>query len=246
VTLDAAREATALCAQLAAAGNAVRAEQERRYLRSELEHWGLAVPDMRRTVRSWWRAHRPMGHDDLFAMTAALWEQPVHEARSAAVELLTWNPSSIGAADLPFLEARLRECRTWALVDTLASSVVGRLALEEPAAVLPVLDRWATDGDFWIRRSAVLALRASLLRDMQLDRFFGYAEQLLPEREFFIRKALGWVLREVAARHPARVSAWLRAHMGRLNLVTLREPLRRLPDSAELRALYDARRNSSG
>ena len=73
----------------------------------------------------------------------------------------------------------------------------------------------------------------------------------LPDTEFFVRKAIGWVLREVAPRHPREVSAWLRAHIDTISLVTLREPLRRLPDAAELRDLYDRRgqgrrRNSAG
>ena len=57
---------------------------------------------------------------------------------------------------------------------------------------------------------------------------------------------IGWVAREVAARHPERVSQWLRDNMPAMNLITLREPLRRLPDSVELRALYDTRRNNAG
>ncbi len=73
---------------------------------------------------------------------------------------------------------------------------------------------------------------------------------MLPETEFFIRKVLGWVLREVAARHPEMVSHWLRDHMAQMNLVALREPMRRLADADELRALYDTRqdkrRNNAG
>ena len=92
--------------------------------------------------------------------------------------------------------------------------------------MLEHLDRWVHDPDFWIRRSAVLGLRTFLRRDQQLDRFFAYAEQLLPENEFFIRKVIGWVAREVAARHPALVSQWLRDNMAAMNLITLREPLR--------------------
>ncbi len=88
-----------------------------------------------------------------------------------------------------------------------------------------------THDDFWIRRSGVLALGALLAHGRELDRFFGYAERLL---------------REISSAHPREVSTWLRAHMADMNLVTLREPMRRLPDADELRALYDARRNSSG
>ncbi len=96
----------------------------------------------------------------------------------------------------------------------------------------------------------MLPLRTLLRHDRELDRFFADATLLLPDRELFIRKVLGWVLREVAARHPEMVAIWLRDHMAPMNLVTLREPLRKLSDAAELRLLYDARqvrrRNSVG
>lgn len=238
-----------LHAQLVAAATPGRAAAERAYLKSELQHLGVSVPAMRAIVKQWLRtheaAHGPLTHTELFALTDALWSSPIHEHRMVAVELLNLRSRLVELEDVPWLYNTLRECRTWALLDTLAGSVVADLAAREPD-LLPVLDRWARDGDFWIRRAAVLGLRTLLRNDEQLDRFFAYATLLLPETEFFIRKVLGWVAREVAARHPERVSQWLRNNMSQMNLVTLREPMRRLPDAAELRALYDTRRKRSG
>jgi 3-methyladenine DNA glycosylase AlkD len=235
-----------LYAELCQRGTAQRAAAERAYLKSTLRHLGVPVADVRHLVRAWVRHHPILTADDLIAVADGLWAQPVHETRLAAIELLVYVPGAVTAARLPWIEARLRECHTWALVDPLAGNVVADLAFREPDAVLPVLDRWVADPDFWIRRSAVLALRSLLRRGHELDRLFRYAEQLLPETEFFIRKVLGWVLREVAPHHPREVSAWLREHMASMNLITLREPLRKLPDAVELRALYDSRRNSPG
>ena len=246
-----AAEAAELLSQLQALGTPGRAEGEKAYLKSELQFAGTGVPAMRATARSWLRAHPGLAHDDLFEMADALWAHPVHECRLAAIELLVGRPQLVSLADVPWLYNTLRDCHTWALVDPLAGWVTADLALRDPDGLLPHLDRWVRDRDFWIRRSAVLALRSLLQVDRELDRFFAYAELLLDEREFFIRKVLGWVLREVAGRHPEQVSAWLQEHMAQMNLVTLREPLRRLPDAVDLRTLYDAsrpgsRRKSSG
>ncbi len=236
--------------QLAAVATPQRAVSERAYLKSDLQHLGTTVPAMRSIVKAWWRtheaAHGKLTHDELFALADALWAKPVHESRMAAVELLVAKPALLGLDDVPWLYNTLRDCRTWALLDTIAGSVVADLTAREPDDLLPHLDRWVHDSDFWIRRSAVLALRTLLRRDEQLDRFFAYATTLLPETEFFIRKVIGWVAREVAARHPELVSQWLRNNMTAMNLVTLREPMRRLPDADELRALYDTRRKSAG
>ncbi len=239
-------EVALLHAQLESAGTPARAAAEQRYLRSDLRHLGTSVPATRSVVRAWLRAHRDLGRDDLFAVIDGLWALPVHECRTAGIELLQQRPALVTTGDLPWIEARLRECRTWALVDPLAGWVTADLVARHPDATMPWLDRWVADADFWVRRAAVLSLRTCLHRDEQLDRFFAYADLLLPEREFFIRKVLGWVLREVAVRHPDEVSRWLEAHMADMNLVTLREPLRKLPDAAALRQRYDTRRNSPG
>ena len=240
--------AAAVRARLGVLGTPDRAAGQKAYLKSDLTFLGVTVPDVRREVRAALRG--VAGHDELFAVADELWTQPVHEHRLAAVEVLHGAPRLVGAADLPWIEAHVRECRTWALVDPLAGWVVGEIVVRDPAAALPVLDRWVGDGDFWVRRSAMLALGRSLAKGREIDRCFAYADRLLPEREFFIRKVIGWVLRDLARTHPAEVSAWLRANMATMNLVTLREPSRRLPDAAELRALYDAsvgkRRNRSG
>ncbi len=242
--------ADSLRARLAELGEPERAAGEKAYLKSELAFLGVRVPDVRREVKAVLRAKPALDHDELFELADDLWSQPVHEHRLAAVEVLHGAPHLVDAVDLPWIEAHLRDCRTWALVDPLAGWVVGEIVMCRPNAALPVLDRWVTDDDFWIRRSAMLALGRSLARGRELDRCFAYADRLLPEREFFIRKVIGWVLRDLARSHPAEVSSWLRANMATMNLVTLREPSRRLPDAAELRALYDAaagrRRNSSG
>lgn len=248
--LNAKAAAELLHQQLASVGTPQRAAGERAYLKSDLQFLGATVPAMRKIVKSWLRsheaAHGKLTHDELFALADALWAKPVHERRMAAVELLVAKPTLIGLDDVPWLYNTLRDCRTWALLDTIAGSVVADLAAREPDDVLTHLDRWVHDDDFWIRRSAVLGLRTLLRRDQELDRFFAYATHLLPETEFFIRKVIGWVAREVAARHPEQVSRWLRDNMAAMNLITLREPMRRLPDATELRALYDTRRNSAG
>ena len=163
-----------------------------------------------------------------------------HECRLAAIELLVARPDVVTMLDVPWIYDTLRDCGTWALVDPLAGGVTAELAARDPDGVLPHLDLWVYDSDFWIRRSAVLALRSLLRRGREVGRLFAYCDVLLPEPEFFIRKVLGWVLREEATRNPELVSQWLREHMAQMNLVTLREPMRKLVDAAELRALYDS------
>ena len=148
----------------------------------------------------------------------------------AAIELLDHDADRLGYDDVELLERMLRESRTWALVDGLAASVVGQL-VEGDARVGAILDRWAADDDFWIRRSALLALLVPLRKGGgDFERFGRYADAMLGEREFFIRKAIGWVLRDTARRRPDLVYEWLLPRAARASGVTMREAVKPLSE----------------
>ncbi|MFD7629312.1 DNA alkylation repair protein [Streptomyces sp. NPDC059851] len=220
---------------LSASADPVRAEQQRAYLRSDLHHLGVGVPDMRRSVTLGRRALGARPAPYVLALVRELWsvpeggEQVVYEYRWAAVELLVQYARALDATHLPAVEALLRECRTWALVDPLAVHCAGAIASCDAAAG-PVLDRWVTDPDFWLRRSALLALLPAIRAGRpDTDRLTRYADTLVDAREFFLRKALGWVLRETSAHDPEFVVAWVERHGTRVAPLTRREALRRLP-----------------
>jgi len=123
----------------------------------------------------------------------------------------------------------IRESKTWAFVDELAIAIVGPLVERSPE-LLRVLDRWALDDDFWLRRSAMLALLRPLRRgEGDFTRFARYADAMLHEREFFIRKAIGWVLRETAKKRPELVYRWLLPRCAVASGVTMREAAKYLP-----------------
>jgi len=224
--------------ELRALGTPERAEHEKAYLRSELEHYGVPVPAIRNVAKGVRRRHPDATHDELVQLVETVWRAPVHERRMAAVELLAQYRNVLQVDDMALLERLLREARTWALVDGLAATVVGSL-VERDAAAAQVLDRWAEDEDFWVRRAALLALLVPLRNGAgEFGRFARYADAMLDEREFFIRKAIGWVLRDTGKKRPDLVYEWLLPRAGRASTVTLREAIKPLSEDqrAALRA----------
>jgi 3-methyladenine DNA glycosylase AlkD len=230
-------QAAPIEASLRGLGTAQRAASEKAYLKSDLEFTGTPVPAIRATVRAWCRARQDLTHAELIAVSEALWARPVHECRMAAVELLDASHGLLRPADAALIEGMLRTARTWALVDGLASNVMGGLAERHPELTAE-LDRWAGDEDFWLRRSAMLALLVPLRRgEGDFARFGRYADQMLEEKEFFIRKAIGWVLRDTAKRRPEMVAAWLEPRAARASGVTMREAVKPLPPQVAARLL---------
>jgi 3-methyladenine DNA glycosylase AlkD len=230
---------------LRAIGTAERAEWEKRYLKSELSFLGVTVWQTRAAAKAASRA-QGLDHDGLIALVEALWATSVFDRRQAAVMLLELNRKLVSHADAPLLERLLRESGTWALVDGLAGDVVGGLN-QADHAMEPILDRWATDPDFWIRRASLLAELIPHRAGAPLEPFLRRADAMLDEKEFFIRKAIGWVLREVAKKRSAEVVAWLAPRTARASGVTMREAVRYLPegDRERLMAAYREKRAAS-
>jgi 3-methyladenine DNA glycosylase AlkD len=239
LAFDAEEAARAVAGALPPLGAPERAAQEKRYLKSDLEFLGVTVPDMRRVVRAACRDYPGLGGREAVAWARALWREPVHERRMAAVEVLELHVPRLTADDLGAVEELIRQARTWALVDGLAATVAGGIALRDTAS-WPRIDGWACDPDFWVRRSALLALLPGIRAGRtDMARFTRYAEPLLADNEFFIRKAIGWVLREIAKRDPRTAAEWTERHLPAMSGVTFREAVRRLPagEAARLSAL---------
>jgi 3-methyladenine DNA glycosylase AlkD len=225
-------------------GNAERAEGARRYLKSTLLFVGADAATIRKSVRGVLTDAGPVEREPALALVDALWRRGIFDLRAAAVEILRARVGVLQADDLALVESFIRDSRTWALVDVLAVHVAGPLVVRFPDLGIR-LDRWAGDADFWVRRAALLALLLPLRRGAgDFERFARYADDMLEEREFFVRKAIGWVLREVGKKRPTLVAAWLAPRTQRLSGVTVREAVRYLPAEprAALLAAYRERR----
>ena len=240
---DAAQIADRIETELTLMRSRDRAASQKRYLKSDLDFLGATLGDIRRVTRLATRGtaakSSPLDRGNALDLVAELWSKPLFERRMAAVLVLEWNAAHLRAADMTVIERLVRESYTWALVDVLAANVVGELALRY--RIRRVLDRWARDDDFWIRRSSLLAEMRPLKHGASFESFAGRADTMLDEKEFFIRKAIGWVLRETSKTRPDDVFDWIAPRTDRASGVTLREAVKYLGDK-RARLLMDAYR----
>lgn len=231
-------------AKLGELADPTRAVQEKRYLKSDLCHLGVRVPDLRKIAVA---AATGLTREEILALTEELWSTSLHERRMVAIEVLRRGVPLLTADDLSVAERLIRDSLSWVYVDTLADKIVGGLVARHPW-LAGTLDRWAADENFWIRRSALLALLPGIRSgSADRERLARYGDALVTEREFFIRKALGWVLRELSKSDPAWVRTWVREHVAVVSGVTIREAVRRLPedDREDLLAAHRSARRAS-
>ena len=220
--------AAELEAELRAGATPDRAVSEKAYLKSDLDFIGATQPVIRQAAKGFKRAHPKATRDEVVAVCDVLWARPVHELKSVAIALLELDVKRLGPDDLPRLEAMMAACNTWAHLDWLAVKVAGPLTASRP----DVLERWAVHPNFWVRRASLLAqLDALKVGRGDFALFSRLAGGMVHEKEFFIRKAIGWVLREVSKKHPAQTTAFLKAHARAVSGLTLREGARYLPEA---------------
>jgi 3-methyladenine DNA glycosylase AlkD len=214
-------------ADLRAAADPVRAPQMQAYMKSAMPYLGVPVPDVRRIVRAAARVRPPVTTDVLAGTAAGLWREAAYrEERYAATALL----GVPGVRRLQTLELvpLYREMITtgawWDHVDEVAHRI-GDLLRSYPAELRPTLSAWARDPDRWLRRASVICqvgLRTSTDTEVLSDAIVAN----LGDRDFFLRKAIGWALRDYARTEPDWVRAFVAAHD--LSPLSRREALKHL------------------
>jgi 3-methyladenine DNA glycosylase AlkD len=212
-------------ARLAAAGDAESAAQQQRYMKSAMRFHGVPNATLKSEARRIWKEHPELAHDGAMALVRALWSTEWWDLRSVAIVLLGLRAKKIlGPADLEFLVGLCRDAACWAHVDEIATHLVGAVLAKHPEE-RERLRVWARDErSFWVRRTALLGQLPELRAgggDFAL--FEDIAVPMLEEKEFFIRKAIGWVLRDVSKKRPALVRGFVERHGERMSGLSRRE-----------------------
>jgi 3-methyladenine DNA glycosylase AlkD len=219
-------------ARFRALGTKARAKGAKAYMKSELRFHGIDAKQMRGECVAYCKQHA-LTREHVIADVDALFATDGFDLRSVAIAILERNQKLLGAADLPWLVELARTGACWAHVDYIVTQVIGPI-LERETDGATWMRTWAADDSFWIRRVALLGQLRPLRKgagDFAL--FAELAAPMLPEREFFIRKAIGWVLREVSKQRPALVRDFLVEHGPECSGVTWREAVKYLPKTMQ-------------
>lgn len=229
-----------LLASLRRVGDDERAQGAKAYLKSDLEFIGVRSADLRAVAREFLDRCPELPGVVLEELVRALWATPYYEGRAVAVALLERRVHRLDLAALRLVEELLRQSHTWALVDWLSNKIAAPLATKEPSEAEKILTRWSHDADFWVRRASMLALLPELRAGRgDFGLFASFAASMISEREFFVRKAIGWVLREVGKKRPWLTYGFLSEHLDKVSGLSLSEGSRYLP--AEQREILKRR-----
>ena len=123
---------------------------------------------------------------------------------------------------LPLYRDLIVEGAWWDLVDEVATHLICDLVVGHPDEVWPTVDSWIDDEDMWLRRTAIIC-QVGAKENIDAARLFQFCEARAFEKEFFIRKAIGWALRQHARVDPDAVARFVIEHRDQLSGLSYRE-----------------------
>jgi 3-methyladenine DNA glycosylase AlkD len=198
------------------------------YMKSKLPYHGVKMPEVRRICRRLFAGVEFAGAADWQRQVRAIWNGARYrEERYAAIALTghrAARPFQTPAA-LPLYEELIVSGAWWDFVDDLADHRVGPLVRDFPSELKPVMRAWSRSGDLWKRRTSIIC-QMHFKHQTDLKLLYACIEPSLDSKEFFLRKAIGWALRQYAWLDAREVVRYVRAHRTRLSPLSKREALK--------------------
>ncbi|MEU6708542.1 DNA alkylation repair protein [Streptomyces wuyuanensis] len=209
-----------------AAADPVRAREAAAYMKHVAPFLGIRTPERRALSRTVLAGTPRPSEDDCTAVALRCWRLPEREYHYFAADYLRRHVGRCSSGFVPVARHLITTVSWWDTVDTLAAHVVGALVAADPGLVR-VMDRWIEDDDLWIARTALLhQLRRKEATDA--ERLFRYCLRQSGHPDFFVRKAIGWSLREYARTDPDAVRGFVDSARDRLAPLSVREALKNL------------------
>jgi 3-methyladenine DNA glycosylase AlkD len=199
-------------------------------MRHQFEFIGVPTPQRRQAVLPVFKRLQVENTDHLLACAHVLWTLPAREFQYVATDLLARKWKALGINDIAHLLTIAQQASWWDSVDPLAGVVgdVLKAARVETPQAQAVMDAALQHESLWVRRIAMIH-QLGWREHTDEDRLFGYARALAAESDFFIRKAIGWALRDYAWHAPDAVIGFLSASRDLISPLSLREASKHLP-----------------
>jgi 3-methyladenine DNA glycosylase AlkD len=214
--------------RLAAAADAARAPAMQAYMKSAMPYRGVPSPGVKAICKDVFAAHPLDGADRWRDTVLSLWRTAqFREERYIAIALAghrlyrAYQTPEV----LPVYDEMIVDGAWWDYVDEVSIHRVGPLLGTHRDAIEPAIRAWSIDGDLWRRRASIIC-QISFRGDADLDLLYGCIEPNMGDRDFFIRKAIGWALRTYAWADPDEVVRYVAANDDRLSPLSKREALK--------------------
>ncbi|MBA2724982.1 MAG: DNA alkylation repair protein [Actinobacteria bacterium] len=212
---------------LAALADPEKAASMQAYMKTDMPFYGVPKPERAPIARELKRRFPSANEAEYRRSVLSLWDLPHREEKYLAIGYAEAFKPFITFDQIDLYQQLVTEGAWWDFVDEVASHLVGRIVLNDRDRMRPVLEAWIDHPDMWLRRTAILSqLGHKAMTDWPM--LSDFCMRRAHEKEFFIRKAIGWALREYARVEPDLVADFAKEHQKKLSGLSYREATKHL------------------
>jgi len=200
-----------LTEQLSLLANEEKAAGMKAYMRNQFEFLGIQTTERRTVSKANIKKTTITDEAELDTIVTELWQLPEREFQYCAIELLTGNKKLWSTKTIDLIEFCIISKSWWDTVDFIATDWCGSYFKLSPHLIMPVTLAWNNSDNVWLQRSSLL-FQKNYKKDTNTDLLASYILNLALSKEFFIQKAIGWILREYAKTSAEWVKTFVNEH----------------------------------
>jgi 3-methyladenine DNA glycosylase AlkD len=196
---------------------------QKAYMKNRFEFYGIKTPVRREIQKPFLQKQSLPPKNKVVSIIQILWKKPEREYQYFAQELAQKYNRQLEIADINLFEYMITHKSWWDTVDLIATKLVGKYLTVFPERRNKIIVKWISSGNIWLQRTTLLY---QLHYKEKLDKeFLAYIiNSLSGSEEFFINKAIGWILREYSKTNPDWVTSFTQE--AELNSLSRKEALK--------------------
>ena len=198
-----------------------------KYMKNKFEFFGLKTDLRKSLLKEFLSEHELPDGDEFKEFILKLWSKPQREFHYSAMEIMEKPLKKADDSWMPILEKIISENSWWDSVDAVAAKLIGLYLKKYPKFAEVYPEKWINSDKMWFRRTAIL-YQLKYKKDTDFERLREYILKTAHEKEFFIRKAQGWTLREYAKTNPEAVREFVLENKSKLSNLTVKEAMKHL------------------
>lgn len=197
--------------QLTSVADAEKAEGMKKYMKNHFDFLGIPKPLRAEITKQSIKQASKLPFNELEALILQLWNEDCREYQYIALEVLTQSKCWKNERSLPFFEKLITQKSWWDTVDLIASKMAGGYLLNHPHQMQEMAEKWMHSDNLWLQRTSII-FQLNYKANTREDLLFAVCDYFSNQKEFFIKKAIGWALRQYARTNPAAVIDFVHNH----------------------------------
>lgn len=197
--------------QMSNSRNAEKAVTMKAYMKDHFNYFGIQSVKRRAIQKLWFpKIGKDLSPEIKRKLVLSLWDQDQRECQYVALDYInTWSKKEYSREDIELIYHLITTKSWWDTVDGLAANFMGKYFNLFPEEIESIISNWRNDENLWVRRSCLL-FQLKYGKNTNTELLYSLIDQYLPDKQFFIQKAIGWTLRQYSKFDPNSVREYLK------------------------------------